>query len=246
MRSGEIPGTIFVVCTDCQRRLIGTKLTVMMQNHVSEHWSCRGGNDSRYMHDEIAVGERNVTCLCHCCGTWLVFQAFREGEMVNCPQCLMGTILHMPEQRPKPAMSETDFQFRKLGWGVTKTGHRSIIGELFNSSNRGFDWVRLQFTLYNSIGIPIGITSDLLIGFRAGAAWKFSAPVFESSVIRSSLPLLSTEYGTQRGPKPSKANRPHPLQDLSDSEYSAEAGIQTGHIDTLMGKPGLPEARRCW
>ena len=163
---------------------------------------------------------------------------------MNCPQCLMGTILYMPEQ-PLTELRETDFQFRKLGWGVTRSGHRSIVGELLNSSKRNFDWVRVQFTLLNSVDVPVGITSNLLIGFQSGAAWKFSAPVFDGSVTRSSLPVLSTEYGTLPRPKRLRAERPDSLKGLTESEYGTESGILSGYTDALMGKArtaGRPKA----
>jgi hypothetical protein len=161
--------------------VIALKLTDMIEKRVTEHWSCRGKNaPPQETNDETVGGDRNVTGSCHCCGTWLVFQVGRVGEMVNCPHCSMGTILHAPDQRPTPTLSETDFQFRKLTWGVTSSGHRCIIGELLNCSKLSFDWVRIQFTLLNSVDVPIGMTSDLLIGFRSGAAWKFNAPFLKT------------------------------------------------------------------
>jgi hypothetical protein len=217
--------------------VIALKLTGMIEKRVIEHWSCRGKNASQQeTQDEIVREDRNVTGSCHYCGTWLVFQIGRAGEMVNCPHCFMGTILHAPDQRFSPTLSETDFQFRKLTWGVTSSGHRSVIGELLNCSKLSFDWVRIQFTLFNSVDVPIGITSDFLIGFRSGAAWKFNAPVFENVLARCSMPILSTEYGPLRAPKRSKAAQPDPLQDLTDSEHSSDRGVYPSYTDSLMGK----------
>src|SRR6266404_568414 len=99
---------------------------------ITEHWSCAGRVERPGLNSKVVTfrEERNVTCLCNCCGAWLVFQAHREGEMVNCPQCFMGTILYLPEQGLTQVHSDLDFEFRKIRWDASGYGTRCITGEL--------------------------------------------------------------------------------------------------------------------
>jgi len=107
----------------------------------------------------------------------------------------MGTILHAPQESVPYAPGEPDFEFRKIHWDANGHGARCIKGELINRTQRSFDWIRVQFTLYNSVDAVIGVTSDLIIGCASEAVWKFRAPVFDEQVTRASLPIVSTEFG---------------------------------------------------
>src|SRR6267154_1062846 len=143
----------------------------MNVNRVTEHWSCVGRIESPRSNLSVVTfrEKRNVTCLCNCCGAWLIFEAQRAGEMVNCPECLMGTILHAPQESVPYAPGEPDFEFRKIHWDANGHGARCIKGELINRTQRSFDWIRVQFTLYNSVDAVIGVTSDLIIGCASEA-----------------------------------------------------------------------------
>ncbi|PYJ07710.1 MAG: hypothetical protein DME25_03255 [Verrucomicrobia bacterium] len=141
------------------------------------------------------LDEKNVLCFCHFCSTWLRFQISRAGQTVNCPYCLMETVLYVPEQAPPGAPKKCRLELRKIAWTASELGYRCVAGEVFNSSRENLAWVRIEFILFSSAQSVIGSTSDCLIDFPSRKAWKFKAPVFNGEVVRASLPILSTEYG---------------------------------------------------
>ena len=137
-------------------------------------------------------------CCCNSCGTWLVVQAFREAELVNCPYCLLATVLHLPEVQYSYPPQKTDLEIRKLGWGVTRMGLRCVAGQMVNHARNHLDWARIQFELYDSSENIVATTSDSIMGLEPGGLWRFQAPVTDSNVLRASLPVISTEYGKIR------------------------------------------------
>ncbi len=158
----------------------------------------------------MLMEDKNVTCFCNFCSTWLPFRISRTGETVNCPNCTMETVLYLPEaSRPYP-LDKYAVEIRKIRWEVSQLGFRRIAGEVVNSTPSDLDWVRIEFilfnqvetVLFNQVETAVGLTSDCLIGYQSGAVWKFRAPVFEDQAVRASLPSLSTEFGkvAQGGP----------------------------------------------
>lgn len=143
----------------------------------------------------MAMDEKAVVCLCNFCSTWLSFPAGRVGQLVNCPYCLMETVLHEPEADQPYPTNDLKLEIRNVTWGVSELGFRCIVGQVVNKSTTDLDWVRVEFSLYNGMGTQVGTTSDSLANFRVGASWKFKAPVFNLDVVRGSMPVFTTEYG---------------------------------------------------
>src|SRR5262249_36400477 len=133
--------------------------------------------------------------LCNCCGAWLIFQTSRAGEMVNCPECFMGTMLYVPDQFRSRLHPDADFEIRKIKWTLNRFDCRFIQGELVHRGKNGLDWVRIQFTLYNGLVPQVGPASDSLVGCSIGRVWKFQAPVHDPLVVRAPLPIIPPEFG---------------------------------------------------
>ena len=209
----------------------------MNVNRVAEHWSSPKGVQNPNVNLKVATftQERNIPCLCNCCGAWLVFQADRTGEMVNCPQCFMGTVLYVPEQYQAHAPSKTDFEFRRIQWEDSGHGTRCIAGELINRAEHGFDWVRVRFALYNNFDAVIGVASDLVIGCAAAAVWKFRAAVFDDQVTRASLPVISTEFGCEQD-EPFHAYRARHVASHDRDREDQDLSLSQIYGDVMLGK----------
>lgn len=143
-----------------------------------------------------------MNCFCHFCGHPLRFQISRVGQAVNCLNCTMETVLFIPGlQSPYPE-ERYCVKAREISWKQNQFGLRTISGVIFNESGHYLDWVRVEFILYNSNGLPIGTTSDCLIDFSTQTVWQFNAPVSQTEAILASEPLLSCEYGRVAQPRP--------------------------------------------
>ena len=137
---------------------------------------------------------------CQCCGKTIPCQVSRLGETVNCPHCLMETVLQLPNTPAPYPHYKYALEVESLSWAPSDTGYRCITGEVVNYSPSNLNWVRIEFILYDENEAAIGLTSDCLMDFAAGQRWKFRAPVFEPAVSRASRPTLSTEFGRVRHP----------------------------------------------
>jgi len=133
--------------------------------------------------------------VCNCCGTWLPFPGSKTGELVNCPTCLMETVLALPNAPRTYAIEKWTPEVQEIRWGATDLGFRCIEGRLVNRSPSDLDWARIEFTLFNGMGVSVGTTMDSILGFRSGMVWSFRAPVFNDEVVRASFPSFSTEFG---------------------------------------------------
>jgi hypothetical protein len=137
----------------------------------------------------------HINCYCNFCGSPLRFQISRVGQVVNCFNCSMETVLFIPGLSAPYPEDQYLLQVREVVWGDTQFGGRQIGGVVVNSSAKNLDWVRVEFILYNQAGLPIGSTSDCLITLASQAVWKFAVPVHQPEAVRASEPLLSCEYG---------------------------------------------------
>jgi len=153
-------------------------------------------------HDNLAQTAKGKTLreqrhmgLCNCCGTWLPFPGSKTGELVNCPTCLMETVLALPNAPRAYAIEKWTPEVQEIRWGANELGFRCIEGRLLNKSTSDLDWARVEFSLFNGMGIQVGTTIDSTLGFRPGMVWKFRAPVFNDEVVRASFPSFATEFG---------------------------------------------------
>ena len=143
----------------------------------------------------MSAHDPSVNCFCHYCGNPLKFQISRVGQAVNCMSCMMETILFIPGlQSPYPE-ERYSLQTSSIAWAQNEFGLRRLTGNILNSSGQYLDWIRVEFILYNSQGLPIGMTSDCLISFSAQAIWNFNAPISQGEATKASQPILSCEYG---------------------------------------------------
>jgi len=136
-----------------------------------------------------------LECECSFCGGAISFEFSKVGELVNCTACGMETLLFVPgTPRPYP-QAQYFLQATNIGWAKSPLGFRNVVGSVINSSDKNFDWVRIEFTLVTRDSKPIGGTSDCLIGFPPRGIWTFNAPVFEDEAAGVGAPLISCEYG---------------------------------------------------
>jgi hypothetical protein len=143
--------------------------------------------------------DAKLSCYCHFCGSPLRFQIARVGEAVNCFNCSMETVLFIPGLAAPYPEQDYRLEAKDIVWGNGKFGGRHLTGTVLNLSTKNLDWVRVEFILYNKLGLPVGTTSDSLISFGSQRIWTFQAPVVQSEVVRASEPLLSCEYGRVNG-----------------------------------------------
>ena len=120
----------------------------------------------------------------------------------------METVIFVPgSDRPYPA-EQYSLRATNIGWSKNHFGMRNVIGTVVNSSPHDLDWVRVEFTLVNREGIPVGSTSDCLIDFKANDVWHFQAPVSQLDASGVGAPQLSCEFGKLVVPRPAPAPRP--------------------------------------
>jgi len=136
-----------------------------------------------------------VMGICNYCGGPLPFPPWKAGELVNCPNCLMETILTLPDAGPAYTLDRWRLKLRRTEWGLSELGYRAIIGEVVNQSGSDLDWARIDFRLLNKADEPVGNAMDLVFGLAAGTLWRFSAPVFDDTVVRTATPVLWSEFG---------------------------------------------------
>jgi len=136
-----------------------------------------------------------VMGICNYCGAPLPFPPWKAGELVNCPSCLMETVLTLPDAGPPYSLDRWRLKLRRAEWGFTELGCRAITGEVVNQSGSDLDWARIDFRLLNTADEPVGSTMDLVLGLTAGALWRFSAPVFDQTAVRTSTSVLWSEFG---------------------------------------------------
>jgi len=136
-----------------------------------------------------------LDCECSFCGGAISFQYSKVGELINCPECGMETLLFIyGSERPYP-QTQHFLQARNIGWAKSPLGFRHVVGSVINISDKNFDWVRIEFTLVTREAKPIGGASDCLIGFPPKGVWTFNAPVFQPEAAGVGAPLISCEYG---------------------------------------------------
>ena len=134
-------------------------------------------------------------CTCYFCGGCLHFDLSRAGEMVNCPQCGMETVLHLPDQRPPYQPDRFALRVKRFEWETCPSGVRYLVGEMVNQSSYELDWTKIEFILYGSGDAPVGMASDSLKRFQPGETWKFRAPVFQKTAVRAALRTVCCEFG---------------------------------------------------
>src|SRR5260221_682622 len=139
--------------------------------------------------------DSNTNFYCHFCGSPLRFQISRVGQAVNCFNCGMETILFIPGLVAPYGEDQYAIQTREVNWSSNQFGVRNLCGVAINNSTKNLDWVRIEFILYNSQGLPVGTTSDCKVSFPSGESWKFQAPVNQVDAAHASEALLSCEYG---------------------------------------------------
>jgi len=140
-------------------------------------------------------------CTCNFCGAPVRFEVSKAGELVNCENCGMETVIFARgAELPYPA-EEFVLKAANIRWSKNPLAFRNIIGEVLNTSNKDLDWVRIEFALVNREAVPVGIASDCLIGLRANAIWRFSAPVFQADAVGVGAPLISCEFGRLCAPR---------------------------------------------
>src|SRR5215470_12864481 len=92
---------------------------------------------------------RYQECECNFCGGALRFEITRAGQLVNCQDCGMETVMFIPGiDRPYPT-NEYCLEATNIGWSKTVFGMRKVVGVIVNTSNHDLDWVRVEFTLVN-------------------------------------------------------------------------------------------------
>src|SRR5439155_14675322 len=102
------------------------------------------------------LDEKNALCFCNFCSTWLRFQVSRAGHAVNCPYCLMKTVLYVPEEGEPHPPRKCRLELRRIAWAASELGYRCIVGEVVNPSQNDLDWVRIEFILFSSAQSVIG------------------------------------------------------------------------------------------
>ncbi len=102
---------------------------------------------------------------------------------------------------PYPA-KDFPVEATNVAWSRSPTGLRNVVGVVVNKSNKNLDWVRIEFTLVNSNALPVGSSSDAVLGLPAKATWKFKAPVSQADALGAGAPMLSCEYGRIFRPQP--------------------------------------------
>ncbi len=137
----------------------------------------------------------NLLGTCNYCGSRLWFPALRNGELVNCPNCLMETVLFLSEWDPPYEPEKWRLEVRKVEWGLTDSGCRALVGEVVNRSASNLDWARVGFVLFDKKDTEVGMAIDFTVGLNAGAVWRFSAPVADMRAVRASLPVVWSEFG---------------------------------------------------
>ncbi len=142
-----------------------------------------------------------MNCYCNFCGTPLRFHIERAGEAVNCFSCGMETVLFIPGLQAPYSEDQYVLEARETKWAMSSYGARLLEGVVENKSSKHLDWVRIEFILYGQAGLPVGSTSDCLIGVPPRKLWKFRAPVSQPDALHPSEPLLSCEYGRVLRPK---------------------------------------------
>ena len=143
-----------------------------------------------------------IRSYCHFCGSPIRFQIGRAGEVVNCPDCGMETVLFIPGLGTPYLQQEYALTCSEVLWEVSPLGLRKLRGVVENHAPKDLDWVRIEFILYNGLALPVGSTSDCQINFRSGKRWAFHAPVCQKDAVRASEPMLSCEYGRIVRPGP--------------------------------------------
>ena len=143
-----------------------------------------------------------MSCYCHFCGYQMRFHIARAGEAVNCFNCGMETVLFIPGLSAPYGDHEIVLEARELGWSKSQLGLRYLEGVVENKSAKHLDWVRIEFILYSQPELPVGSTSDSLVGLAPSNLWKFRAPVAQPEALHASEPLLSCEYGRVAVAKP--------------------------------------------
>ena len=146
-----------------------------------------------------------INCYCNFCGSPLQFEISRAGEAVNCLNCCMETVLFIPGlDAPYPG-EQYVVEARDVRWGTNQFGVRQLQGTVHNKSAKHLDWIRIEFILYGQQGLPVGSTSDCLIGVPPGKVWNFQAPVAQGDAVKASAPLLTCEYGRITTPQPASS-----------------------------------------
>jgi len=156
---------------------------------------------------DMKATERLQSCECNFCGSAIAFEISKSGELVNCQNCGMETVLFVPGVAQPYPQEQYFLQATNIGWSRTALGFRNVVGTVINTSDRNFDWVRIEFTLVNREAAPVGGTSDCLIGFPPKGIWTFRAPVFQAEALGVGAPLIACEYGKIKVPKPVLQNR---------------------------------------
>ena len=144
---------------------------------------------------------RLQSCECNFCGTEIGFAISKVGELVNCQNCGMETVLFVPGIAGPYPQEQYFLQATNIGWSRTPLGFRNVVGTVINTSERHFDWVRIEFKLVNREANQVGETSDCLIGFPPKGIWTFRAPVFQAEALGVGAPLIACEYGKILVPK---------------------------------------------
>ena len=146
-------------------------------------------------------------CECNFCGNEMNFETSKTGELVNCQDCGMETVLFEPGADAPYPQREFSLQVLNIGWSNHPLGFRNVVGTVVNNSQKDLDWVRIEFTLVNREAVPVGTTSDCLIGFPVNGVWRFHAPVFQTDALGVGAPLLTCEYGKIVVPNPAPQSR---------------------------------------
>ena len=143
-----------------------------------------------------------IHCYCNFCGNPMQFEISRAGEAVNCLNCCMETVLFIPGLDAPYPSEQYVVEAREVRWGTNQFGVRQLQGTVHNKSSKHLDWIRIEFILYGQQGLPVGSTSDCLIGVPPGKVWDFQAPVAQADAVKPSAPLLTCEYGRITTPMP--------------------------------------------
>ena len=140
-------------------------------------------------------------CACNFCGAAVRFEVSKAGELVNCENCGMETVIFTPGGELPYPPEEFVLKATNIRWSKNPLAYRNIVGEVLNTSNKDLDWVRIEFALVNREAVPVGIASDCLIGFQANGIWRFTAPVFQGDALGVGAPLISCEFGRLCAPR---------------------------------------------
>ncbi len=107
----------------------------------------------------------------------------------------METVLFLSEWDPPYEPDKWRLEVRKVEWGVSDSGCRALVGEVVNRSTSNLDWARVGFVLFDNQDKELGMVTDFVVGLKASAVWRFSAPVTHMQAIRASLPVVWSEFG---------------------------------------------------